>query len=195
MLSPLRRYWPVIPIAAVFAAGVFFEWTSANGARQQTYAAAAQAGASPGIAAELRSDHFMSDLTKPDAISSFTIDPDHYSHLSPEQRQDALSAKAIFGSFLRALQAHEKNVSRFLAPDFPSRNLSTEETLGSFIAEETSIKQHGISDIQLRNDGNVIDLEFYVVVISEGTFNIGKGTVTMTKTRDGWKVSAIKTAK
>ncbi len=42
MVSFPRRYWPAIPIAAVFAAGVFFEWKSANGPRQQTYAAAPQ---------------------------------------------------------------------------------------------------------------------------------------------------------
>ena len=48
MLSPLRRYWPVIPIAAVFAAGVFFEWSNANGPRPHTYAAAPQ---SPAFAA------------------------------------------------------------------------------------------------------------------------------------------------
>jgi hypothetical protein len=37
-----RRYWPAVPIAAVFAAGVFFEWSHARGPQQPSYAAAPQ---------------------------------------------------------------------------------------------------------------------------------------------------------
>ncbi|HEX4027723.1 MAG TPA: hypothetical protein VHX18_08885 [Rhizomicrobium sp.] len=47
MLNLLRRYWRVILIAAVFAAGVFFEWKSANGPPQHSYAAVAQIPSQP----------------------------------------------------------------------------------------------------------------------------------------------------
>jgi hypothetical protein len=42
MPSLPRRYWPAIPIAAVFVGAVFLEWSHAHGPRQQTYAAAPQ---------------------------------------------------------------------------------------------------------------------------------------------------------
>ena len=125
-------------------------------------------------------------------ISPFAINPDHSSRLSQEQRQAIISAKDVLSSFFRALEEQEKNVNRFLAPDFSNRNLSNETLRRRFTSDETSILQLGISDFESKDDSHLLDLEFYAVMISEGAFNIGKGTATMTKTRDGWKVSAIK---
>ena len=53
MLSLPRRYWPVIPIAAILVAASYLEWSHAHGPQQPSYAAAAQAGTSPSVADEL----------------------------------------------------------------------------------------------------------------------------------------------
>ncbi len=40
-----RRYWPIIPIAAILVAASYLEWSHAHGPRQHTYAAAPQSAA------------------------------------------------------------------------------------------------------------------------------------------------------
>ena len=47
MLKLLKRYWRLIPVAAVFVAASYLEWLHAHGPRQPTYAAAPQSPTIP----------------------------------------------------------------------------------------------------------------------------------------------------
>lgn len=146
----------------------------------------------PVYAEDVASASFISTLTTPVSISSFGINPEHYSGLTKEQRRAVLSAKQTLCSFFRALETQEKDVNSFLAPELLSSKLTREKLRRSLVSDETSIVQLGISDILPNGDDHLLNLEFYVVTISEGSFNTGKGIATMRKTSNGWKVSAIK---
>jgi hypothetical protein len=146
------------------------------------------------FAAEPAANQFLSTLTKPAAISTFTINPEHYSKLSQQQRQNVLSAKAVLDDFFRALESKDSNVKKLLAANFPNRNLSTQGLRQTLVSDETSIIQLGVSDFEYSHDDMVLNLEFYAVTLSDGTFSAGKGRATMTMGKEGWRIATIKIA-
>jgi hypothetical protein len=77
------------------------------------------------------------------------------------------------------------DVSKYLTPEAHSRL----RTASDFLAPETSLMEVGVLNWDFAGEKKGIELEFEVVVYSEGNWIFSKNTAILEKSALGWRVS------
>jgi hypothetical protein len=149
----------------------------------------------PTRAAEQTTDGFLAELQRPASVARFTIDPEHYSRLTQEDQRSVLMAKEVLRAFFRELATVKGGLDRYLTKDYRERTHGGRALRSELLSEESSLLQVGVSDFQLSDEGRALRLEFFALLLAEGTFTAGQGNASMVMTDGVWKISAISVSK
>lgn len=132
---------------------------------------------------------FEKSLYSPITVSRSGLDDEHFKALTERQKKDLLSAKELVGQFFTDLQQiNGTDPTQYLVPDLRKKYKSRLSLARALIAEETEVHSIGVLDFQADRNKR-IQMKFYIVLFSEGTWVINELQVTLEQLLTGWKIS------
>jgi len=144
-----------------------------------------------GWGADIDEAAFTKRFMQPFVVSELGMGVDRLAPLGPAQMTDVLDAKAALGRFFKSLEDPKGSIERFVTPAFAKAKPSRLAVRQALVADETTILEMAVFDFQFLSDKKSLELRFYVVVMTEGTFEVSEGRAEMSKLDSYWRVSKI----
>jgi hypothetical protein len=120
-------------------------------------------------------------------LSHFGTGPQQFASLSIKDRENLLACRDVLTAFFTTLDGGQ-DIAPFLTAEL-ARKYGNGATL---VDPETTIMEIGIFDWSIRDTGKKIDLQFLVVVSSEGDWILSKNVATLEWSGSAWRVAAFR---
>jgi hypothetical protein len=133
---------------------------------------------------------FRDELLEPIEISTWTIESERLTELSPRQREDLLSARAVLGEFFRSLERIDGDPRPFITDEYARQKGDKQSIRQSLIDYETTVRQIRLTDFSLLRE-DALELSFYTMVFSEGTYVVGEARATLRRVGEAWRVDDV----
>ena len=128
---------------------------------------------------------FSTSVITPSGISSERLEA-----LSPNQRQDLLSARQTLMKFLKVSQSHLLDVRGLVHPGLLGRFPDQMTLLGKLFGQETEVCIGAVTDFEI-SSANEIELGYYVVLFVEGSFILLEDKTLLRRSEGKWLIARI----
>lgn len=109
-----------------------------------------------------------------------------YASLGDHQKQDLLACHDVLVALFRRLDA-KGDFSPYLTPEMRKKY----RTWADFVDPETELEEVGVLDWTFLNSNSEIQLNFLVVVYSEGDWVLSKNEASFKKSGPGWQIDNL----
>lgn len=139
--------------------------------------------------AETPSD-FQNEFFRPVLISPVGISQDRLARLTRTDISDLTSARHVLGEFFQRLESPSGNPLQLVTPQYAHEASSRLAMRTALIADETSVVEVGLTDFKFVKPDS-LELRFYALVTTEGTFSVGEGKAELSKLGPTWKIAHV----
>jgi len=139
---------------------------------------------------------FRNELLEPIEISRLTIWSDRLTPLSPSQRDSLLRARAVLGEFFKSLDRIDSDPRQFMTDEYARRMGDGQSIHQALVGYETTVSQIRVTDFSLLGEvharrEDALELSFYAMVFSTGTYVVGEARATLRKVGEAWRVDDV----